>query len=99
MAVVVAPAQAVRVHRLVDARAEHRLREIKSDNDGWLVVSGSDSRMTRLTCAAGGRAEYVARREAGNRAQRFMRASSVNAFELSRATTGALSRVTEDVAG
>ena len=40
VAVVVAPAQAVRVHRLVDARAEHRLREIKSDNDGWLVVSG-----------------------------------------------------------
>ena len=35
-------------------------------------------------------------REAGNQVQRFRRASSVNAFELSRVGTNALSRATED---
>jgi hypothetical protein len=52
---------------------------------------------TRLICVADGRAEHGARREAGNRAQRFMRASSVLAFELQRTSSDTLSRAAEDV--
>src|SRR5215213_3864071 len=50
------------------------------------------------TCRTAKAYAHAAARGSGNRAQRFHRASSVNAFWLSRVTTGVLSRVMDVVA-